>query len=159
VNHWRQFKNATPRWSRPQLFVRSIAGRIARPYEPGTPPGDIAAVPLLKRAVDLDPDFALAYADLGAAYSNLGQVALSIGAAQKAHDQRQRATEREKLHIDSSYYGLATGELDKEIQVYQQWKTWRRSHNIAAASASSKPAPSCSVEPVKIGLLEFHSRP
>ena len=83
--------------------------------------GDMAALPLLKRAVELDPNFAIAYAQLANVYSNLGEMALSVEAAEKAHDLRERVTEHERLYIDSSYF-YATGELDKEAQVYQQWK-------------------------------------
>jgi serine/threonine protein kinase/tetratricopeptide (TPR) repeat protein len=84
--------------------------------------GDTDAVSLFRRAVDLDPNFALAYAELATTYSNLGEAALSIEAAEKAHNLRQGVTERERLYIDSAYYGTVTGELNKEIQIYQQWK-------------------------------------
>jgi tetratricopeptide (TPR) repeat protein len=39
----------------------------------------------------------------------------------KAFELRGRASEREKLHIESLYYQLATGDLDKAIEIFQQW--------------------------------------
>jgi tetratricopeptide (TPR) repeat protein len=84
--------------------------------------GDASALPLLKRAVDLDPNFAMAYAVLGTVYSNLGDTALSSDSAKTAYSLRGRVTERERLYIDSSYYNLVTGELEKEIEVYELWK-------------------------------------
>ena len=85
--------------------------------------GDTAALPLLKRAVEIDPNFAVAYAVLAAVYFNLDETSLSILAARKAYSLRERVTERERLHIDSVYYGIATGELEKEARIYEEWKT------------------------------------
>ena len=84
--------------------------------------GDDEALPLLKRAVDLDPNFAMAHAVLATVYSNLGDAALAADHARKAHELRDQVTERERFYIDSSYYNMATGELEKEIEVYEQWQ-------------------------------------
>jgi tetratricopeptide (TPR) repeat protein len=84
--------------------------------------GDNEALPLLKRAVALDPKFAMAYAVLGTVYSNLGDAALAAEHTTKAYHLRERVTEREKFYIDSSYFNMATGELEKEIEIYEQWK-------------------------------------
>lgn len=98
------------------LHAYSAALRIKRSQ------GDTAAVPLLKRAVDLDQNFAMAYAVLGLAYSNLGEIGLSAASAKRAYDLRNRGTEKERLDIESVYYNLVTGELNQEIKVYEQWK-------------------------------------
>ena len=82
---------------------------------------DDRAVPHLKRAVELDPNFAMAYGTLGVCYNNLGARTLSIEALHKAFDLRERASEREKLYISAHYYE-STGELDKAAEVYEQWK-------------------------------------
>ena len=84
--------------------------------------GDNEALPLLKRAVALDPDFAMAHAILGTVYSNLGEDDLAAQHVNRAYALRDRVTEREKFLIDSSYYNMSTGELDKEIEVYEQWQ-------------------------------------
>jgi serine/threonine protein kinase len=84
--------------------------------------GDYEALPLLKRAVALDTSFAMAYALLGTVYSNLGDATLAAQNTKKAYELRDHVTERERFFIDASYYNMATGELNKEIEVYEQWK-------------------------------------
>lgn len=71
-----------------------------------------------KRAIELDPNFALAYNGLGVIYMNLGQAELSQENAAKAYKLRDRVSERERLAI-SSFYHLINGEVDKAIETYQ----------------------------------------
>ncbi len=82
---------------------------------------DDRAIPHLKRAVELDPNFATAYATLGVSYGNLGAWTLSREALRKAFELRERASERERLYISAHYYE-STGEIDKAIEIYEQWK-------------------------------------
>ncbi len=82
---------------------------------------DTAAAPFLKRAVELDPNFARAYASLGVRYNNLGQASLAIQNVRKAYELRDRVSEREKHYISCTYFTLATGELEKAIQQYELW--------------------------------------
>jgi eukaryotic-like serine/threonine-protein kinase len=83
--------------------------------------GDSEAIPFDKRAIELDPNFALAYDNLGVDYSNLNQPSLAGAYLNKAFDLRERVTEREKFHITSQYYGLAAGDLEKANQIYEMW--------------------------------------
>jgi serine/threonine protein kinase/Flp pilus assembly protein TadD len=83
---------------------------------------DEAAVPHLKRAVELDPNFAMAYATLGVAYGNLTQQGLSRDNITKAFDLKDRASERERFYISAHYYDEGTREVDKAIEVYEEWK-------------------------------------
>ncbi len=83
--------------------------------------GDAAAIPFMKRALELDPNFAMAYAALGVSYANLGQASLATDNLTKAYALRDRVSEHEKYRISSSYYSVATGELDQGIQVYELW--------------------------------------
>jgi serine/threonine protein kinase/Flp pilus assembly protein TadD len=84
--------------------------------------GEEAAIPLLKRASEMDPNFAMAYARLGTEYSNLGQIALGSQNAKKAYELRERVSERERFYIDSHYYDYANGESENAAQVYDLWK-------------------------------------
>ncbi len=84
--------------------------------------GNAAAVPFYKRAIELDPNFAVAYAHLGQAYDNLGQGNASIENCKKAFSLRDRVSERERFYIDSRYYEIVTGEQEKEVQVLEQWR-------------------------------------
>src|SRR5262249_53589002 len=69
-----------------------------------------------------DPNFAMAHATLAMVYSNLDDIAMAAEHAKLAYALRDRVTERERFYIDSSYYNMATGELEKEAEVYEQWK-------------------------------------
>jgi serine/threonine protein kinase len=75
----------------------------------------------LQRAIKLDPNFAMAYAGLATAYNNLAEPGLAAQFEQKAYDLRDRASEREKLYIDSHYYNFVSGDLEKASQAYAAW--------------------------------------
>ena len=83
--------------------------------------GDAEAVPFLRRAIELDPNFAVAYAILGVSYANLSQPSLSAENLRKAYELRERVSEKERLRISANYYASVTGELEKEAQTYQLW--------------------------------------
>ena len=82
---------------------------------------DLAAIPFYQRAIDLDPNFALAYARLGTCYGNVGQSGLQEQYEKKAFELRDRASERERLYITAHYY-TDTGQLDKGIAAYELYK-------------------------------------
>jgi serine/threonine protein kinase/Flp pilus assembly protein TadD len=83
--------------------------------------GDAAAIPFFKRALELDPNFAVAYATLGLSYGNLGQASLSAENIKKAYALRDRVSEHEKYRISALYYQNVTGELEQATQVYELW--------------------------------------
>jgi tetratricopeptide (TPR) repeat protein len=83
---------------------------------------DDKAIPHLKRAIGLDPNFAMAYATLGVAYGNLDERQLASDYVKKAFELKERASERERLYISAHYYGVVTGQIDKAIEVYESWK-------------------------------------
>jgi tetratricopeptide (TPR) repeat protein len=80
-----------------------------------------AAVLFFQRAVRLDPNFAMAYASLGAAYSNLGEVSLAAENARKAYERAERISDREGFYIESLYLVHVTGNLGKASQAYELW--------------------------------------
>jgi eukaryotic-like serine/threonine-protein kinase len=82
---------------------------------------ELGALPDYQHAIELDPNFAMAYARLGTIYSNLGQTELSEQNRQKAFELRDRASEREKLYIMSHYYS-DSGQLDKGITAYELYR-------------------------------------
>src|SRR5258706_3477452 len=77
--------------------------------------GAIEAVPALKKAIELDPKFALAHSNLAVAYYNLNQNALAAEHIRQAFESADRQTVRDRLHITTLYYDLATGDVQKEI--------------------------------------------
>jgi serine/threonine protein kinase/tetratricopeptide (TPR) repeat protein len=88
----------------------------------GREKGEAPSIPFMKRAIELDPSFPMAYAGLAIAYSNLLQRSLAVEYATKAYQLRDRVSEREKLRITANYF-LATGEIDEEAQTYELWIT------------------------------------
>jgi eukaryotic-like serine/threonine-protein kinase len=83
--------------------------------------GNAASIPFYKRALELDPNFAVSYAALGVVYANLGQASLAAENIKKAYELRDRVSEREKYRISSLYYSFVTGELEQASQVYELW--------------------------------------
>ena len=83
--------------------------------------GDAEAIPFVKRALELDPNFAMAYTYLGVAYSNLGQASLAAENASKAYSLVDRVSERERYRISAFYFQFVTGELEKATEAYQLW--------------------------------------
>jgi eukaryotic-like serine/threonine-protein kinase len=79
-----------------------------------------SAVALYERAIELDPNFAMAYAHLATSYLYSGKEALAMESDRKAFSLRESVTERERLHIESVYYSRR-GELEKAAQVDQLW--------------------------------------
>ena len=75
--------------------------------------GPTAAVPFLQHAVEIDPQFALAYSDLGGAYNELWERVKAAEALGKAYELRNRANERERFQITLSYQLFGKGDLEK----------------------------------------------
>jgi tetratricopeptide (TPR) repeat protein len=82
---------------------------------------DAAAMPFLQRAIQLDPNFALAYAKLGTSYANLGESTLAAQNLRKAYELRGRLSIWEKLYVETHYHGFVTGDLEKTRQAYELW--------------------------------------
>jgi tetratricopeptide (TPR) repeat protein/predicted Ser/Thr protein kinase len=83
--------------------------------------GAAEAIPFYKRAIELDPNFAVAYASLGGSYHNLGEPSLAAENTRKAYELRERVTERERFYITSRYYEYVIGDLEKARQSYELW--------------------------------------
>jgi tetratricopeptide (TPR) repeat protein len=101
---------------------------------------DEAAFPHLKKAVELDPNFAMAWATMGVALTNMGRNTEGGQALKKAYELRDRASEREKFYIQAHYYDEVTLEAEKSLATYEEWRqTYPRDSvpNDNAALASS----------------------
>jgi tetratricopeptide (TPR) repeat protein len=80
-----------------------------------------AAVPFFRRAIGLDPNFAMAYALLGLNFAYLSQTGLAAQSTRRAYELRERVSQREKFFIESNYYFLVMGDLEKARQAYELW--------------------------------------
>jgi tetratricopeptide (TPR) repeat protein/predicted Ser/Thr protein kinase len=81
----------------------------------------LASIPHLKRAIELDPDFALALARLSGIYTNTGQTGLAPELSRKAFDLRDRVSERERFLLSWRYYRDSTQEWDKALELALAW--------------------------------------
>ncbi len=83
--------------------------------------GNAEALPYMRRAVELDPNFAQAHAILGGIYANLAELELSRKSLQRAFELRNRVSAGERYFIETAYYESVTGEDDKIIQTAKEW--------------------------------------
>ena len=89
-----------------------------------------ARIPLLQRAVALDPEFALAHAGLGVCYGGTGQRQLAIQSAARAYELRHRTTDPERFFIEYAYDRDVTGDLERAFQTATVWtQTYPRDIN------------------------------
>lgn len=96
----------------------------------------LRAISFHRRAVELDPNFAFAYAVMAAMYSYTGQSDQAAAAAQKGFELKDRASEQEKFLISYFYYQFVTGELNKVIETLDLWQQtypqdWRAKADVA----------------------------
>jgi eukaryotic-like serine/threonine-protein kinase len=83
--------------------------------------GQVAALPFFRRAVELDPKFAMAYANLGFSYGAVGESVLSAESTTTAWQLRDRVSDRERFFIDFIYDRQVTGNLEKAYQTLELW--------------------------------------
>jgi serine/threonine protein kinase/tetratricopeptide (TPR) repeat protein len=79
------------------------------------------AIPWFKKAIEIDPNFAMAYARLAVIYNNGFQVDLGEQYSQKAYDLRNRVSERERFYIEEKYTSYVTGDREEAIKVLKSW--------------------------------------
>jgi len=82
--------------------------------------GAAAALPYDQHAIEIDPNFSMACAQVGIDYSNLEELERAGVYFRRAFELREHASEREKLEIAAIYYRSVTGEVDKAVQAYQE---------------------------------------
>jgi tetratricopeptide (TPR) repeat protein len=102
---------------------------------------DFQAIPFMERAIELDPDFALAHGRLGTAYSNTGQTQKAHEHWRRAYELREGVSEPERFYILAHYHSNLLGDIRKGIEVYQQWaktypREWATYNNMGILYAS-----------------------
>jgi eukaryotic-like serine/threonine-protein kinase len=83
--------------------------------------GARTALPLFRRAVEIDPEFAMAYSYLGRMYANLNESDLAAESIRRSWQLRDRVSDREKFQIDTRYEALLTGNLEETRQTCEAW--------------------------------------
>src|SRR5262249_8110205 len=87
-------------------------------YGKGDPAG---AIPLQQQAIESDPEFAMAYLNLGQSYQVLGQFARSREQIRKAFALRDRTSERERFNLLAVYHQMVSLDLDRTIENAELW--------------------------------------
>ncbi|MEO7658147.1 MAG: protein kinase, partial [Pyrinomonadaceae bacterium] len=80
------------------------------------------AIPFYKKALEIDPDFALAYTELAVVYRNTEQWKLAAAMTEKAYELRDGVSETEKLRITYYYHNFVQGEMDKATNTLELWR-------------------------------------
>ena len=78
-------------------------------------------IPLLQRAIELDPEFAMAHAHLGFRLSTMGESALARQSLLRAYQLRHRASNAERFYIDTLYERDVTGNMERELRTLEAW--------------------------------------
>jgi serine/threonine protein kinase/tetratricopeptide (TPR) repeat protein len=84
--------------------------------------GGIPALPFYRRAVDLDPNFAIPYVWMSVVHFYRNEAERGAENARKAYELREKVSERERFFIEGNYNVVATGELEKAAQTYELWQ-------------------------------------
>jgi eukaryotic-like serine/threonine-protein kinase len=103
--------------------------------------GDSAGLPFYRHAVELDPNFALAYNGLGNVYESLREFQLADENFRKAYELRDRVSERERDAITASYFSQVTVQVERADETYESWsqsypREWVPHNNMAVNYAS-----------------------
>ena len=99
--------------------------------------GDADAIPDVKHAIELDPNFARAYSTLGAFYENLGELHHAREQYSKAFELRERVSDVERFVIEVNYYGTVTGDQEKAVETYQRWLEEYPNNSLAHVNLST----------------------
>src|SRR5215469_1694407 len=105
----------------PEATTRSLEALKAYSAALSTFRGSADAVPYFKRAIEIDPNFAMAYAMLGRMYSDTGESALSAESTRRAYELQNRASDKEKFFITTSYSTQVTGNLEQARESCELW--------------------------------------
>jgi tetratricopeptide (TPR) repeat protein len=98
--------------------------------------GDFDSVPFFRRAIELDPEFALAYARLGTVYANLGQGDEARKMTSRAYEFRGKVSEVERFYIEARYYTTVEADTQKALDVYRVWLAAYPNDYTALANAA-----------------------
>jgi tetratricopeptide (TPR) repeat protein len=114
------------RFDRPVVDATTASLDALRAYSAGEQlrarGGDLPAIPLYQKAVELDANFALAHGRLSAIYGNIGALELAREHARRAFALKDRVSEREKLYLEYHYHSKITRDLRKTIDVLEVFR-------------------------------------
>ena len=113
-------KHSTPLWEATTPSLEALKFYTTG-HEAGFSAGPTATIASYRRAVEIDPQFAMAWANLGLDYSSMGESALATESTIKAWQLRDRVSDWERFFIDVLYHRQVTGNLEKAYQTLELW--------------------------------------
>ena len=113
-------KHSTPLWdaTTPSLEALKV---YTTGHRAGFSAGADMTIPFYRRAVEIDPQFAMAWANLGLEYSSIGESVLAAESTIKAWQLRNRVSDWERFFIDLLYDRQVTGNLEAAYQTLELW--------------------------------------
>jgi DNA-binding winged helix-turn-helix (wHTH) protein/tetratricopeptide (TPR) repeat protein len=97
----------------------------------------VIPIQLFQRAIEQDPNFAMAYAQLGVLYINLNETGKGADNLRKAYALRNRVSERERFYIAAHYDEFVTGDLTAARNDYELWMNiYPRDHSPVSSLAA-----------------------
>src|SRR5258708_16745697 len=90
-------------------------------WKMGLSENNAGAVPLLQRAIQIDPNFAMAHGFLGRVYADIAEPVLAAESLRKAYELRDHATDPERLFIAMNYSMIVTGNLEEVERTGEAW--------------------------------------
>ena len=135
----RKFDVPLPRATTPSLDALHA---YARALDQGRSVVRLDAIPHLRRAIELDPNFAMAHALLSGIYANTGRSAEAPRFSRRAFELRDRVSERERFFISWRYYHDATQEWDKALELASPGRRPIRAKRTPSTASALRPMPS-----------------
>jgi Tfp pilus assembly protein PilF len=113
------------KYSQPLESVTTPSLKALQAYSDGiamrNEQGDASSIPFFLRAIELDPDFAMAYSQLGVIYWETMRQELAADNYRKAYALRSRVSQHERYYIESRYYHFVEADQEKSLAVYADW--------------------------------------
>jgi len=121
-------------FDKPLYEEKTSSLEALKAYSEATRLGDAGKYPesiaMYKRAIELDPQFAAAWADMGTMYYNESDKVHAVEAVTKAYAMRDTVNERERLYIEYNYSQNVSGDLQADLQALRQWTSMYPEDNI-----------------------------
>ena len=118
-------RDSLERFDVPLLSEKTASFEALRAYSEATNLYDhgqrTEAVGMFKHAIELDPNFVMAYADLSAVYGSLLEHQLDVDNITKAYALRDTVSERQKFFIQARYHLSVTRDINETIRNYKLW--------------------------------------